>query len=266
MYNVTMMFLNSAVPDQEAIKAGFRLGAKGTHSCRTIMLDELNHLFANAEPGSNRAAYAAAIIEGNCLAKPTTSTRRLTNQRLGELYGLDPSIPVFRIFRKLWELDKGGRPLLTLLCGIARDPLLAATAPAIISLPAGADFLREPMKIALRAVVSDRLNESSLNKVIRNTASSWTQSGHLQGRTLKKRQIVHPNPVNIAFALYLAHVAGFRGGDLLTSGWITVLDCSPVLCRHLALEAKRQGLLDLRMAGEVIEINLDRLDSESVGS
>jgi hypothetical protein len=38
-----------------------------------------------------------------------------------------------------------------------------------------------------------------------------------------------------------------------------VIDCDPSRARHLALDAKRIGLLDLRMAGDVVELNLSRL-------
>ena len=139
------------------------------------MSEELRQVLAAVPQRATRAEYAAAIIEGNCLAKPTGSTRRLTNQRLGELYGLDPALPAFRVLRRLWEIGADGRPLLALLVAIARDPLLAATAPAIIALPVDAEFQRDAMKAALRAAVGDRLNDSTLDKVCRNAASTWAQ-------------------------------------------------------------------------------------------
>jgi hypothetical protein len=172
-----------------AAGVGFRFGAKGTHTSRTMMFEELRQVLLATAPEARRADYAAAIIEGNCLSKPTSATRRLTNQRLGELYGLDPMIPMFRVLRRLWHLDPDGRPLLALLAAIARDPLLAATSPAIVFLPAKADFQRDAMKSALRAVVGNRLNESTLEKVCRNAASTWAQSGHFEGRTFKKRRM-----------------------------------------------------------------------------
>jgi hypothetical protein len=223
------------------------------------MLDELTQVLTATSPGAERKDYAVAIIEENCLGKPTASTRRLTNQRLGELYGLDPTIPVFRVFRRLWERDDRGHPLLALLCALARDPLLTSTADAIMNLEPGAEFLREPMRTGVRAAVGERLNESTLDKVVRNAASSWTQAGHLEGRALKTRRQVHPTPACMAFALYLANLMGFRGSELFTSGWITVLDCSPTQGRNLALETKRLGLLDVRMGGDVVEINFNRL-------
>ncbi len=226
-----------------------------------MMLAELGAVFDAASAHADRSEYAVAIIEENCVAKPTVSTRRLTNQRLGELYGLDPSIPVFRVLRKLWDRDAAGRPLLAIQCAIARDPLLAATASSILALAPGAEFLREPMRAALREVAGERFNERVLDKVIRNTASSWTQSGHLEGRALKKRRQVRPTAPNAVFSLFLAHCAGFRGQELFSCGWMQLLECSPSAARELSLDAKRLGLIDLRMAADVIELNLDRLNS-----
>jgi hypothetical protein len=245
----------------KAISAiGFRLGPRGTHSSRTIMLEELGRVLQATPATARREQYAAAITDGNCLLKPTASTRRLSNQRLGELYGLDPKIPLFRVLRRLWDLDPAGRPLLALLASIARDPLLAATCPVIIPLPNGAELVREPMKAALRELVGDRLNRNVLDKVCRNAASSWTQSGHLEGRTFKKRRLVTATPAVAAFAMFLAAAAGFRGAGIFSSGWFGILDCDPSQGRRLALEAKQIGLLDLRMAGDVVEVDLARLD------
>jgi hypothetical protein len=227
------------------------------------MFEDLARLFQATAAAASRKEYAEAVVEMNCLAKPTAASRRLSNQRLGELYALDPGVAIFRIFRRLWDTDTPGRRLLTIQCALARDPLLVATAPYIIGLRPGAEFVREPMASALRECVGERINESTLNKVVRNTASSWTQSGHLSGRTFKKRQLVHPTPATVAFGLYLATCSGFRGTDLFRSGWLGLLDCSPSASRELALEAKRIGLIDIRMAGDVIELSLDRLDPAS---
>ena len=98
--------------------------------------------------------------------------------------------------------------------------------------------------------------------MIRNTASSGEQSGHLAGRTFKIRRLVQATPAATAFALYLTEAAGFHGQEALASAWMRVLDCSTSKAMESALEAKRIGLLDLRAAGEVFELNLTRLDPE----
>ena len=247
-------------PNGVATKAGFRIGNKGTHSSRTMMFAELTAVLAAVPSSADRAAYAVAIIEGNCLEKPTASTRRLSNQRLGELYALDPFSPVFRVLRKLWDVDAAARPLLAMLAVLARDPLFMASAPPVLSLPTGAELQRTPLRDALRAVVGERMNDAVLDKVVRNVSSSWTQTGHLQGRTFKIRRRVQAQPTSLAFALYLGHVAGFRGEALLTSGWVAALDCTVSSARALALEAKRVGLIDFRSAEDVIEFGLERLD------
>jgi hypothetical protein len=226
-----------------------------------MMLDELTAAFSATKPEAKRTDYADAAIDGNCFGKTTVATRRLTNQRLGELYGLDPDIPVFRILRGLWDVDDNeGRSLLALLVAIARDPLLMCTAPAVVPLREGGEFMRDPMTAALQLVVGERLNDSILDKVARNAASSWTQSGHLVGRTLKRRKVVRSSIYAMALALFLGYAAGFRGSDLFATGWVSVLDCSPTKAQELALAAKRIGLIDLRIGGDVVELGLDRLD------
>jgi hypothetical protein len=240
------------------------MGNKGTHTSRTMMFDDLCAVL-DAAPTGSRGDYLGAITEGNCLGKPTAATRRLSAQRLSELYALDPEVAVFRVLRRLWQLDaEPGRRLLALLCAIARDPLLAATADPILSLAPGDEFLREPMRQAIREVVGERLNDAILDKVVRNAASSWTQAGHLEGRTFKKRRAVKGSGPSAGFALYLAYTAGFRGAELFTSGWFRVLDAASSRGFDLAIEGKRLGLLDLRMAGEVVDVNLDRLDPTPV--
>lgn len=257
---VSAHFFPQSGPSPVAEKAGFRLGNKGTHTTRTIMIKELSTLFSRATPSASRADYAALIIEQNCLAKSTAATRRLTNQRLSELYALNLSVPIFRVLRRLWDFDERSRRLLALTCSLARDPLLTASAPVIMSLSEGREFLRDPLKEAIKNHVAERLKDATIDKVVRNIASSWSQSGHLEGRTFKKRRRVEPNAVNIAYSLFMGYMAGFRGENLLSSGWIAVLDCTPLVAKELALDAKRMGLIDMRTAGGVTEINLSRLD------
>lgn len=243
-----------------AAKLGFRFGDKGTHSSRTLMLAELDAVLAAAPGPVDRAAYATAIIEGNCLQKPTTSTRRISNQRLAELYALDPAVMIFRVLRKLWDVDVKARPLLAVLTALARDPLFMASASPVLLQPVDFEIQRTPIRDVLHILVGERMNDATLDKVVRNVSSSWTQSGHLQGRTFKFRQRVQAAPTAVAFALWLGNVAGFRGEELFATGWITALDCTASSARSLALEAKRIGLIDLRIAGDVIEFGLDRLD------
>lgn len=85
------------------------------------MVAELTDLLAIAPETTTRAEFARVIVEENALGKATLATRKLTAQRLAELYGLDDSIPLFRLLRGLWKLDPDARPLLATLVALARD-------------------------------------------------------------------------------------------------------------------------------------------------
>jgi hypothetical protein len=254
--------LFSAMPSEEDLqrltKIGFRFGDKGTHTSRTIMLEELSLVFKACPPDAKRDSYAEAILDHNCLGKRTAATRKLSFQRLRELYGLDPDILLFRVLRGDWELDDKGRPLLALLTALARDPLLRLTAAPILRMQPGEELGRQPLTDAIRAGVGGRLNDSIVDKVVRNTASSWTQSGHLRGRGRKIRQHVRPTPVVTTYALLLGYILGSRGMGLFESFWAKVLDRPPNELVYQAIDAKRLGLLDLSQAGGVIEVSFVR--------
>ena len=250
---------NAPIPAAQA--AGFRFGEKGTHTSRTMMLAELTELLAAVPANAAREEYADAIIEDNILGKQTTSTRRLTNQRLGELYGLSLTVPLFRVLRRLWDIDEPGRPLIALLCAVARDPLLRATSKAVLPMPIGSELLRSAMTSVIRESVGMRLNESILDKVARNAGSSWSQSGHLEGRVRKIRQEVRPTPGSMAFAVWFGSLHGLAGEDLLRTPWTRMLDQSPVELLDLTLRAKQLGLLNASSGGGVVQIDVTPLVS-----
>lgn len=253
-------------PQDTLSLAGFRFGDKGTHTSRTIMLTELTDLLA-AVPDDNmdRVAYASAIIEENVLGKQTTATRRLTNQRLGELYGLDRQLPLFRVLRRLWPIDEEGRPLLALLCALARDPLLRSTSAVVLELPVGAELVRAIFVDAIRDSVGSRLNNSILDKVARNAASSWSQSGHLRGRMRKIRQQVTPTFGSVTAALWMGTMEGLAGVRLLDCRWTRVFDRTAGELIEFVLQAKQMGLIHARIGGGVVEIDASRLDPVAEG-
>jgi len=223
------------------------------------MLDEISNLL-NAVPGhASRENYADAVVAQNCLGKRTVATRRLSLQRLTELYALKPQVILFRVLKDLWVSNETSRPLLALLLALARDPLLRATAAAVVHTPYGHEFARQSMKDALADAVGDRLNEATLDKVIRNASSSWTQSGHFLGRGRKTRQKVEATPAATAFALLLGFAVGRRGRLLFEAPWAAVLDTGPSDLVHVAVDAKRFGLLDLKQSGSMIDVSFPML-------
>ena len=245
-------------PAQSALW-GFRFGDRGTHTSRTIMLDELSNLLDAAPGDAVRDDYANAVTAHNCLGKRTAATRKLSLQRLTELYALDPRVILFRVLRDLWVRNETSRPLLALLLALARDPLLRASASAVLRTPYGNEFARQSMKDALTDAVGDRLNEATLDKVVRNTSSSWTQAGHFRGRGRKTRRRVEATPAATTFTLLLGFALGRRGSMLFETPWTAVLDASPGELIDVAIDGKRLGLLDLKQSGSILDVSFPTL-------
>lgn len=239
--------------------AGFRWGEKGTHTSRTIMLDELRAVLAHCRPDATRGDYLAAIHEENSLGKRTAATRKLSSQRLSELYALDPEVPLFWVMRRCWYADPAGQPVLAMLLALARDPLLRASAPPVLRMRPGEELARQQITDALNRAVGSRLSESTLDKVVRNAASSWTQSEHLKGRGRKVRQSITPTAATTAYALLLGHLAGGRGAALFETLWAQVLDAPAGELVHFAMDARRLGFLDMTQSGGVIDVAFSRL-------
>lgn len=253
-------------PSAPLREAGFRFGAKGTHTSRTLMLRELADLFREVPPLATRDRYADAIIAGNVLGKTTASTRTLTNQRLGELYGLDRKLPLHRTLRLLWDRTPEDRPLLALLVALARDPLLRATATLVHALAPGQELVRGEVLQRLRDRTGDRMNDATLDKVARNTASSWTQAGFLEGRVRKLRVRVRPGVGAVTLALWLGALEGLGGERLLDCRWIRLLDCRGPEVTDRVLDARRRGLVHARLGGEVVEVDPGALDAAARGA
>ena len=150
---------------QHRIALGFRDGDRGTHSSRTIMLNDVELLFDATEPDAVVADYRRVVVEENVLGKPTHITREHTVRKLKALYGLDPNIPVFRAFRTLWDLDEEAHALLALLCGVARDPLLQMSVETLLT--------EQPGSVITKATVSDLLETKAPGRF------SKSRGGHL---------------------------------------------------------------------------------------
>jgi hypothetical protein len=238
---------------------GFRAVCTGTHTSRTMMSSELMTLLASTPKDASRAQYAHAVIEDNILGKKTLSTRKLAFQRLSELYSFKTTDPVFRALRHLWFHDQREGHILAMLCSLTRDPLLRASAEPVLATAIGHELSRQAVTDSIRLEAGHRLNPATLDKVVRNTSSSWSQSGHLNGRVRKFRQVIQPGVTAVTYAILLGYLQGHRGQSLFNTLWTRVLDAPLHELRRLAADAKRLGYLDLKTAGEIIEISFPSL-------
>lgn len=220
-----------------------------------MMLSELRLLLAACPPDSSAVEYKTAVVEGNVLLKTTQTTRLRTLRGLRELYSLDRSTILFRALRDLWDFDTEAQPLLALLCAAARDRLLRTTSGVILATPPGALITSQLLADEVKEQSQDQYNVATLGKIGRNAASSWTQSGHLTGRTRKLRAHATSRPAAVAYALLLGHFVDVRGDGLFETLWARLLDAPVYALREQAATASRLGWMEYRHAGSVTDIS-----------
>lgn len=239
-------------------RLGFRDGDRGAHSSRTMMLAELGQALAGTTDAATREDFRRLIVTDNLLGKRTEINRIRADAYLHQLYGLDPSLPTYRLLRRFWDADPDARPLLAILCASARDPLLRAAGAGVLGVPVGEQV--DPARVvAALSAVSPRFTAKTLASMSRNVGSSFTQSGHLQGKLRKVRVRARPTPTAAAFAAALGWMEGARGQFLLASRWTKLLDVNAPEMLELLLAAARSGWIDVRSAAGVVEVRMDRL-------
>jgi hypothetical protein len=223
------------------------------------MLSELRALLASQPAGASRAELRAAVVDANVLLKKTLANRKKSYQRLRELYALDPSVLVYRALRELWDTDPLAQPLLALLSAVARDALLRATVAVVVSAKVGEGVTPYEMSAAAERAFPGRYSQQFIAGVGRHAASTWQQSGHLTGRLHKTRAEPMVRPPAVAFALLLGHLCGARGQSLLRSFWVQLLAAPEHVVREQARTAARQGWLEYRDAGGVVDVSFSFL-------
>jgi hypothetical protein len=248
-----LLWIAPHVDPASLAKLGFRLGRSGVHQSKTMMLWELGALL-QAAPDLGPVDIIDIVLNQNVLQKRTGSSRRLALERLNGLYGLTSGAPIGRALARLWQRDEGGRPLLALLCALAREPPLRDTAATVLDAKFGADVRWPDFASRFEALNPGRYSANMLRSMSQNCASTWTQSGHLKGRVKKRRARAMASPVAAAYAALLSEFAGFGGATLLVSPWIRTLDCSEIETMALLRQAEGAGLLRVRSGGAVIEI------------
>jgi hypothetical protein len=237
----------------------------GTHTSRTIQLADLRSLLAAVPIDADAAAYRSAIVEQNVLGKTTLNSRQRTHRYLRELYALDPDVLLFRALRDVWEADVEAQPLLAMLSSLARDPSLRATSQAVLPVSEGEPVSSLDLQLALQARYPGNYSDAVANKVGRNAASSWTQSGHLVGRTGKIRALATCRPPALAYALLLSHLEGVAGEALFESFWTRVLDAPVGVLHDQAFAASQRGWIEFRHGGGVTDVGFSWLLREPIG-
>ena len=216
-------------------------------------------LLAGRPVSATENAYRAAVVEQNVLGKPTASARRIAFERLRELYGLDPNLLVFRAMKDLWDADRGAQPMIALLCSTARDPILRAMTPYTLRLPIGAMVTPHDFAEEAEHQFPGKFVVTSRERLGRNVSSTWEKAGILSGQQTKKKSSPQARPTSLAYALLLGDLCGRRGQTLFTTLWANMLGAPIHELKELAATASRQGWIEYRAAGDVVEVSFRHL-------
>lgn len=233
---------------------GYKTGKSGAHAARSMMIAELSMLLEAHPEGAELARIKEDIETFNILHKPTTNSRRLTYRHLVDLYGLNDSICLFRIFRKLWLQAPDARPMLALQLALCRDPLLRISLPLLIEAKPGDVISRQMVEGLLESHNPGGYSPASKQSFAQNINGSWTQAGFLEGHTRKFRIQPNIHAANIAFALFIAKLQGFEGQRAFHSDWCKLLNTDAGELYPMAAAASARGYLRYKQSGDVIEI------------
>ena len=234
---------------------GFNNNRSGTHTSRTMMLDEIRILLSYVNDNeAEKSEYQRVIEHENCLSKRSGKTRNLTFRHLVELYALDPTVPLYQVMHYFWNRDTNSQPLIALLCAYARDPILRMSAPLILDTPQGSTITRVAMEEYIDKLEPGRFSNATLKSTAQNINSTWTKSGHLNGRIHKIRSKPIPSAGSVSYALFLGYISGYRGESLFQTDFSKLLDSSFEQMSALAENASRKGWIVFKRVGDVIEV------------
>ena len=238
---------------------GFSNGKTGGHMARSMMLKEITKSLQVLPEDAGPQEFKKAIEEENCLGMPTFSSRKKSLSHLVELYGLDPKKALFRVLRKVCKADPGALPISAMICTYGRDAQLRHSFKLIRSLQPGEVLKRERMEEFLEEGFPSRFSPAMKKSLAQNVNTTWTYSGHLEGRTVKKKSVPSPRPASTTYALFAGYLLGLRSQLLLGSEFAQLAGVdSHTALNHLAW-ATNQGWLRLRNAGGITEIDFSPL-------
>jgi len=247
---------------KEAEKFGLSANRSGGHLARSMMLPEIGALVTHLPMAAGLGDFTSAILSDNLLAKPTNASREKSLRHLIQLYGLDSRLALFRLLRRLAAEDPQSLPLMAMTCAFCRDAQLRASFDLLDQLRPGQVLARERMEQHLEQAFPRRFSAAMKKSLAQNVNTTWTEAGHLTGRTTKVRVMPQARMGASVYAMFAGYLLGLRGELLINSVFARlVAGDSSIITSHLA-SASAQGYLRFRHAGGVVEADFTPLLTE----
>lgn len=238
---------------------GFSHASTGAHLARSMMLEELILLVNGTHEDASRSTIQRAIVEENLLGKPTASSRVKTFQHLRSAYGLNVGAVLWRIFRQFAKKEPRALPLMALVLVYSRDAQLRASFALVHTLKVGQPLPRVLMEQRLEEEFPGVYSAAMKKSTAQNVNTTWTATGHLEGRAHKYRTRPKTHWLATTYAMFVGYLAGVRGQLLLDSVYARLVGVDPqTVAEHLSF-ASAQGLIRFRNAGGVVETDFTSL-------
>lgn len=238
---------------------GFRGATTGAHLSRSMMFNELSDLLAAVPADASLPEYQKAVVEDNVLGKATDSGRRSSWEHLRNLYGLDPSLTLFRCMRRFASAARSDLPALALVCVFCRDAQLRHSFELIRKLQPGEVLTRARMEEHLEAGYPGRFKPSLLASLAQKVSTTWTISGHLSGKAKKVRRHPQPSAAGAAYAMLAGYLLGLRGLRLFASPFSSLVGLDEADVPVYLSMARNHGWLGYKSAGNVVELDFHGL-------
>ena len=236
---------------------GFRFAPGGVHLTKTMMLAELTSVLNNI-PNCNAADVERSVVVDNLLGKPTGTARRLavpasTRSTASSSHGPFRSPPSGFGHVMLRE----GRSWLSSVLWLA-SRCCANPPPLSLDAPLGEPVRWPDLASAIAANYPDRYSPKMLRSLAQNCASSWTQSGHLDGRVKKRRRLARTVTGGGSLRGPPGFACRLRRPALVLSPWMRLLDRSEADLLSLLRRAESAGLTRVKAGGGVLQIDVRR--------
>jgi len=236
-------------------------------SSRSALATEFKVLLTASNPGFSYGDYRRLIIEDNCLAKTTTSSRKRAWEELRARYTLDLENPLFRSFLTEWSsrsIDSEGS--LTIYCFFALNDKLVADLGLLYLFP---KLRQAPLPIRVddieaflytaRATHPELCGWSAQTTaaIARKYAASIRDFGLAKGVYTKTsvRPALYAAPAR--FLIRALRLTGMKDLEIVSSAWFRLIGLEGHEVIDALSELSRQGKLGFRMQADVVELDLE---------
>ena len=249
----------SSISLKKSSPFGLSGAMSGGHLARSMMLVEITTLVRSLAADADKATIVNAIQQENVLEKPTQSSRVKSLRHLTQLYGLDPSQAAFRVLWHFGHEDLDSLPQLCLVSAYARDPQFRQSFELVRTLRPGALLEPATMEAHIETGFPGRFSLAMKKSLAQNVSTSWTFSGHLEGRARKIRTLPQPRPASAAYAMFIGYLLGVRGERLLESPYASLVASSQAQLLAALSLASAKGLFSFKRAAGVVEFDFSSL-------